>query len=69
MSSQSPGVEGYGEAANSMVRKAEATYPGKGQRPLPKVTGKQQTAWCEKPKPLILGKVKGHCEGTEASLG
>ena len=32
VSGQSPGVEGYGEAANSMVRKAEATHPWKGQR-------------------------------------
>ena len=32
MSSQSPGAEGYGEAANSMVRKDEATHPWQGQR-------------------------------------
>ena len=35
-----------------------------------KVSGTQQTAGCETPKPLVLiGKVKGHCQGTEASLG
>ena len=33
------------------------------------VSGKQQKTWCEKPKLLIFGKVIGHCEGTEASLG
>ena len=32
MSSQSPGAEGYGEAANSMVRKAEATHPARARK-------------------------------------
>ena len=38
VSSQSPGDEGYREAANGCKQ--------------------HDTAWCEKPKPLILSKVK-----------
>ena len=49
MSSQSPGVEGYGEAANSMVRKAEATHPWKGQRPL---QGHGSKSWMKRTKNL-----------------
>ena len=51
VSSQSPGVEGYGEAANTMVRKAEDTYPWKGQRPL---RGHGSKSWMKRTKNLDL---------------
>ena len=51
MSSQSPGVAGYGEAANSMVRKAEATHAWKGQRAL---RGHGSKSWMKRTKNLDL---------------
>ena len=45
------GAEGYGEAANSMVRKAEATHPWQGQRPL---RGHGSKSWMKRTKNLDL---------------
>ena len=47
VSGQFPGAEGYGEVANSMVRKAEVAYLWQGRRPL---GGYENKSWIKRIK-------------------